>query len=158
MKQVMVALVVLLVAVVGCTSTGSSSTSPDLLSDEMSRPTYEADGRVYSVTDCPLAENLISGGYAAADGLPKKGQTDKARVESLLAEAQSYYVGSSGIVAVTLIRRNGEVWAGPGNGDYTVETVEDYQYELLLGPDTPCPTAPTSWGGIPLLYNRASGS
>jgi hypothetical protein len=61
-------------------------------------------------------------------------------------------------VAVTVIRRNGEVWDGPGNGDYTVEAVEDYQYEVLLGPDSPCPTVPSSWNGIPLLYNRAKGS
>lgn len=146
-----IAVVLLLAAVVGCTDTGSSS-------DGMGRPTYEADGRVYSVTDCPLAENLISGGYDAADGLPKKGQTDKERVEALLADAQSYYVGQSGVVAVTVVRRHGEVWDGPGNGDYTVEAAEDYQYEVLLSPDSPCPTAPESWNGIPLLYNRVNGT
>ena len=146
--------VLLLVTITACTSTASSPALPET-SDDARRPTYSSDGRVYSVTDCPAAANLISGGNDTADALPKKGQTDRERVESRLAEAENALVGTSGIVAITVIHRDGEVWDGPGNGVYTVEAAKDYQYELLLGPDGSCPNSPRSWHGIPLLYNRA---
>ncbi len=145
MKRPLLGLVLLLAT--ACASTGNS--------DGMERPTYEADGRVYSVTDCPSAPNLIIGGYDAADGLPKKGQTDQNRVEALLPDAQEFY-SEPKVVAVSVIRRNGEVWNGPGDGDYTVEKVDDYQYEILLAPDGRCPPSPRSFNGIPLLYNRVS--
>ena len=144
----------LLIAITACTSAGAPATLPEPL-DVSTRPTFSTDGRVYSVTDCPAAANLISGGVDAADALPKKGQTDRDRVESLLGEADAALVGTSGIVAIAMMRRNGEVWDGPGNGVYTVEATEDYQFEVLLGPDAACPNAPVSWNGIPLLYNRA---
>ncbi|MBT8208265.1 MAG: hypothetical protein HKN07_03875 [Acidimicrobiia bacterium] len=149
--------VLLLVVVTACSS-GSSAAVERESPDTSSRPTFTSAGRVYSVTNCPSAANLISGGRDAADALPKKGQTDRGRVESLLADAKSALVGTSGIVALRVIPRNGEVWDGPGNGNYTVEAAEDYQYEVLLGPDGSCPNSPVLWNGIPLLYNRAPSS
>lgn len=58
-------------------------------------------------------------------------------------------------ILLLMIHRNGEVWDGPGNGVYTVEAAQDYQYELLLGPDGSWPNSLRSWNGIPLFYNRA---
>ncbi len=136
---------VLVLALAGCGTNSSSSTFT------------LADGTVYSVTDCPSARNLLIGGYDAADGLPVKGQTDQARVEAELEAVQARFVGSNGVVAVNVIPRNGEVWYRLADGDYAVELVEDYQYEILFGPDGVCPTAPYSISGVPVLYNRADG-
>lgn len=153
-RRMMIGRFVLLVTLAACTSATSPTTQTES-SEVATRPTFSSGGLVYSVTDCPAAPNLISGGDEAADALPKKGQTDRGRVESLFAEAESALVGSFDIVAVTMIHRDGEVWDGPGNGVYTVEAAKDYQYELLLGPDGSCPNSPRSWNEVPLLYNRA---
>ena len=125
--------------------------------DDSSATFTLADGRVYSVADCPSAANLLIGGYDAVDGLPVKGQTDQARVEAVVETGRDDLVGSNGVVAVNVIPRNGEVWYRLPDGDYAVELVEDFQYEVVLGPDGVCPTAPYSVNGVPVLYSRADG-
>ncbi len=139
--------------------TALSCTSTDTPLAEMERSTYLTDdGRIYFETDCPGARSLIIGGYEAADGLPKKGQTDLERVESMLGDARAGFLIGPNAVEVNLIHRNGEVWDGPGNGVYTVERVDDHQYEILLSTSGTCPTNPVSWHGVPLLYNRTSST
>ena len=120
---------VLAVIVVGCTSSAS-------LPVGMQRPAYEADGLVYFVTDCPGAASLIRGsGQVAGPALPRKGLTDRERVEALLPVIRAAYPDA---VEVNMIFRNGEVWTGPFVGagtahpDYIVEAVADYQYELMF--------------------------
>lgn len=123
-----------------------------------SLPTYTlADGRVYSVTACPMAANLLIGGQDAADALPMKGQTEKVRVESMLDDIRARFVGQTDVVAVNVVPRNGEVWFQPSSGDYVVELVDDFQYEFFLGPDGVCPTRPYSINGVPVLYSRVGG-
>ncbi|MDJ0952716.1 MAG: hypothetical protein QNJ81_03455 [Acidimicrobiia bacterium] len=116
-----------------------------------------ADGRVYSETDCPSSANPLIGGHDAADGLPVKGQTDRARVEAELEAVRDHLVGANGVVDVNVVPRSGEVWYRLPDGDYAVELVEDFQYEATLGPEGVCPTAPYSANGVPVLYNRADG-
>ena len=147
-RRLTLGVVVLLVAI-GCTTADSPP-------EEMERATYEVDGRVYFVTDCPSTTNLISGGRDWVGPRPKKGLTDLERVELLLPDARTAL--SPNALEVNLIYRNGEVWDGPSSGDRRVETVEDYQYEVVLAPDGVCPNSPQSWHGIPLLYTRASST
>lgn len=144
---------VLVFVVVGCTSANS-------VPAETVRPTYEVSGLVYFATDCPRAANLVSaGGQVAGAPLPRKGLTDLDRVEALLSDARIAILPNA--LEVNLIVRHGEVWDGPFSGAgtphprYTVEAVEDYQYEVVLAPDGICPNHPVSWHGIPLLFNRA---
>jgi hypothetical protein len=121
-----------------------------------SLPTYTlADGLVYSATDCPAAPNLLIGGYDAADALPVKGQTDRARVEEMLGDIRERFVGPTDVVAVNVVPRNGEVWFWLDDGGYAVELVEDFQYEFVLSLDGSCPSAPYSINGVPVLYNRS---
>ena len=144
-----IALLLVAFAVAGC--------QVDAGSDEVveSSAYTHADGRVFSATDCPAAANLLVGGYDAADALPMKGQTDRARVEALLGSAQEHFVGSNHVTTVNLVERNGEVWFRLASGDYAVEQAADYQYEVVIGTNGVCPPAPTSWNDIPLLYNHA---
>jgi hypothetical protein len=66
------------------------------------------------------------------------------------------FVGSSDVVAVNVIPRNGEVWYRLDDGSYGVEIADDFQIEILLGPDGVCPSSPNSINGIPVVYNRAA--
>lgn len=135
--------IVLALTITGCGTSSESS------------PTYTlADGRVYSVTDCPVARNLLIGGYDAADGLPVKGQTDRARVEEMLSDIRERFIGSTDVVEINVTPRNGEVWYRLDDGDYAVESAEDFQYEFILSSDGSCPSAPNSINGVPVLYNR----
>ncbi len=115
----------------------------------------DESGRVWMATDCPAADILISGGEDAADGLPKKGQTDQDRVQFLVTEYGDYFLDQSGVAAVNVTPRNGEVWAGPGDGDFTVVEVEDFMVEVLIEDEQHCPSTPSSWNGIPVAYNLA---
>lgn len=112
---------------------------------------------MYSVTDCPVAQNLLIGGYDAAGALPVKGQTDRARVEDMLEDIRERFARSTDVVAVNVVPRNGEVWYRLDDGDYAVELVEDFQYEFILSPDGSCPSSPSSINGVPVLYNRSDG-
>jgi hypothetical protein len=125
--------------------------------DDSSATFTLANGSVYSVTDCPSAGNLLIGGYGAADALPAKGQTDRARVEAEFEAVRDQFVGSNDVVEVNVIPRNGEVWYPLADGGHAVELVEDFQYEVILGPDGVCPSAPYSVSGVPVLYNRVDG-
>ena len=143
--------VVLAVVIVGCSSTASPP-------EDMGRPTYEVDGLVYFVTDCPETVSLVrGGGEIIGPPLPRKGLTDRERVESLLPVIRAAYPET---VEVNMILRNGEVWdgafvgAGTPHPEYSVEAVADFQYELILSADAACPTHAVSWHGIPLLFNR----
>lgn len=143
--------------VIAAMTLGSTDGAP---ADEQvsSLPTYTlADGRVYSVTACPAAANLLVGGHDAADGLPSKGQTERARVESMVEDIRARFVGPTDVVAVNVVPRNGEVWFQPNSGDYVVELVSDFQYEFVLSPDGECPSSPYSINGVPVLYSRAGG-
>jgi hypothetical protein len=143
--------VVLAIMIVGCSSTASPPADTE-------RPTYEVDGLVYFVTDCPETASLVRGGEDLGPALPRKGLTDQERVESLLPVIRAAYPEA---VEVNMIFRNGEVWAGAFVGagtphpEYAVESVADFQYELILTADAACPNHPVSWHGIPLLFNRA---
>ncbi|MCP4306947.1 MAG: hypothetical protein GY788_19130, partial [bacterium] len=93
-------------------------------------------------------------GTDIGDGLPKKGQTDKERVDTILAETKDDLIDTFEAIDATVIPRNGQVWDGPGNGTYTIQDVPDYQIRVTLGPDAPCPQAPQSWNGIPVVFFR----
>jgi hypothetical protein len=124
--------------------------------DATSQPTYTlADGRAYSATDCPVAANLLIGGDDAKDGLPRRGQTDRTRVEEMLNDVRDRFIGPTDVVEVRVIPRNGEVWYRLDNGDVVVEQVEDYQFEFILSADGSCPPSPYSINGVPVLYSRS---
>jgi len=55
-------------------------------------------------------------------------------------------------VDVRVVPRNGQVWTGPGNGDYEVVDAQDFQIEVILNDDANCPAAPYFWNGIPVLF------
>ncbi len=122
---------------------------------ESTAPTA-ADERVYSVTDCPSAENVLVGGLDAVDALPERGQTDRGRVEAQFEAVRVRFVGSSDVVAVNVIPRKGEVWYRFDDGSYGVETADDFQIEILLSPEGVCPSSPNSINGIPVVYNRVA--
>ncbi len=129
----------------GCDPT-STPVSPQTLA------TYNIGDTVWIRTDCPIANGVLrsSGG----DGLPRKGQTDKQRVDTVLADGKEALTESFGAVDVRVIPRNGQVWDGPGDGVYTIENAPDYQIRVTLGPNSPCPSSPYSWNGIPVLFFR----
>jgi hypothetical protein len=135
--------IVVALAVAGCS--GSQTASTFTL----------ADGTVYTDTDCHAADQLLIGGYDASDGLPVRGETDQARVEAEYAAVREHLITKTGVVAVNVVPRNGEVWFRLADGDYAVELVEDFQYEVVLDADGVCPTAPNSVNGVPVIYNRA---
>jgi len=114
--------------------------------------TYVVGGNVWIRTDCPAADDILRSDIG--DGLPEKGQTDKERVETLLVGGKDALLESVGGLAAEAIPRRGQVWAGPGDGDYTIEEADDYQIRVTQKPDAPCPAAPYSWNGIPVLFFR----
>ncbi len=114
--------------------------------------TYNVGDTVWIGTDCPIANGVLRAN--GGDALPKKGQTDKQRVDAVLAEGKDALIESLGAVDARVIPRNGQVWDGPGDGVYTIEDVPDYQVRVTLGPDAPCPSGPYSWNGIPVLFFR----
>jgi len=114
--------------------------------------TYAVGDTVRIRTDCSIADQTLRS--KSGDSLPKKGQTAKERVDGLLADAVVVFVDAFGALDVRVIPRNGQVWDGPGRGVYTVEDAVDYQFKVTLGPDSPCPAAPYSWNGIPVVFFR----
>jgi hypothetical protein len=111
----------------------------DVTFDTFTRP----DGSVWTETDCPSADQLISGG--SPDGLPAKGQTDRAIVEASVANNNRAVV----------VPRNGEVWTEAEDGTVTVEAVEDFMILTTITDPSECPAAPVSSNGVPVIYQLA---
>lgn len=133
----------------------SASASQAWTSTTLSSAVAPADDRIYALGDCPAAAHLLIGGHNYADGLPQRGQTERARVEGMIDDVTREYVDSStGVVDVRAIPRNGEVWYRLNDGAYAVELAEDYQFEFVLSENAPCPTAPMSVDGVPVLHTR----
>jgi len=114
--------------------------------------TYAVGNTVFIDTDCPSANPILRSDIG--DGLPKKGQTEHERVERVLAENKDDLIDTFGAIDAIVVPRNGQVWEGPGNGDYTIEDATDYQVMVTLGPDSVCPSGPYSWNGIPVVFFR----
>ena len=114
--------------------------------------TYTNAGNVMVRTDCPGADEMLRS--PIGDGLPKKGQTDKQRVETVLAATGDDLVDRFGAIATDVVPRGGQVWSGPTDGEYTIEEATGYMIRVTLGTDLPCPAAPYSWEGIPVVFFR----
>ncbi len=114
--------------------------------------TYAIGETVLIKTDCPVADQILRSDIG--DGLPKNGQTDKDRVDEVFAKTSQDLVDTYGAVEAQVVPRNGQVWDDPGNGTYPIQDVPDYQIRVTLGPEAPCPQAPQSWNGIPLVFFR----
>ncbi len=131
---------------------GGHFTGSDTYEASETLTTYAIGETVLIKTDCPVADEILRSDIG--DGLPKKGQTDKDRVDAVFAETKNDLIDTFDAIDARVIPRNGQVWDGPGNGTYTIEDVPDYQIRVTLGPDAPCPQAPQSWNGIPVVFFR----
>ena len=106
-----------------CTSSSSSDPSigqpdattvpTDLATTPPSAPfeTYLVGDNLYIRSGCPAADPMLRGG---ADGLPKEGQTERARVADLVEEHRLSLLAEFEAVDVRVVPRNGQVWTGPG--------------------------------------------
>ncbi len=131
---------------------GGHFTRSDTSDTSETLTTYAIGETVLIETDCPVADEILRSDIG--DGLPRKGQTDKERVDEVLAETKDDLIDTFEAIDAKVIPRNGQVWDGPGNGTYTIEDVPDYQIRVTLGPEAPCPQAPQSWNGIPVVFFR----
>ncbi len=131
---------------------GGHFTGSDTNETSETPTTYAIGETVLIQTDCPIADEILRSDIG--DGLPKKGQTDKERVDTIFAETKDDLIDTFEAIDARVIPRNGQVWDGPGNGTYTIQDVPDYQIRVTLGPDAPCPQAPQSWNGIPVVFFR----
>lgn len=145
----MVPLVIALAVVLGTTGC-TKATAPDTSSIF---ETYASGGNVLIRTDCPGADDVLRS--PLGDGLPRKGQTEKQRVETVLAATGDDLVNTFGAIATDVVPRSGQVWSGPKDGEYTIEEAADYMIGVTLETDAPCPAAPYSWEGIPVVFFRA---
>jgi hypothetical protein len=134
----------------GCTDKADVTTTQPETAAPL--PTYQIGDHVLVATDCPAADPLLRS--SIGDGLPRKGQTDRERVERILEGTRDDLIATFGATDIIMVPRNGQVWAGPGNGDYTIEDALDYQLRVTLGPESPCPQAPFLWEGIPVEFVR----
>ena len=136
---------------VGQSSPPVVSANPTTTAPATPFETYSVGDNLYIRTDCPAADPILRGG---ADGLPREGQTARERVATLVANHRSSLLASFNAVEVVIVPRNGQVWTGPGNGEYRIVDAEDYQIELIIAAEVDCPDAPYFWNGIPVLFTR----
>lgn len=152
-----VALIIVVAALLGPGSgvvppVASTSTFPDTTTTTVlvsPFPTYVENGITWNRGECPGADSALRGG---ADGLPKLGQTDEARVREVATESGLDLEKEFGALYYRVVPRGGQVWERKDDGSVEVVEVADYQIELVLPDASGCPSTPYSWNGIPIVF------
>lgn len=121
------------------------------------RAYQDEEGRRWYGTDCPAADILVTGGIESADGLPRAGETTRARVDGRFQVSGGELI-TPGTLGIEVVPRLGEVWDYDEDGGVVVfESGDDYLIKVLVDSSFPCPDAPHFWNGIPVAYVRGEG-
>lgn len=118
---------------------------------EIEFETYQLGEVTKIATHCAVADPVLAG--ASADALPQLIQTQPDRVRNVLQESRAELLAAFEAVDAQVAPRNGEVWSGPA-GAATIRQTDDLLIVVELNGDALCPTAPTSWNGVPLAFFR----
>jgi hypothetical protein len=139
-----------------CATESPPSTNPNFqtYTDEL--------GRLWYATSCPGADVLVSGGVAAADGLPQASQTLLEKVETYVVAARAqgltnddeYLLDRTGVTNLDIVPRNGEVWDLDENGNVIVTQQPDYMIMATVDARFECPSTPSAYNGVPVAYVR----
>lgn len=99
-------------------------------------------------THCAAADPVLRA--RSGEGLPRRGDTDRDRVERVLAQTRSELLAAHDGVDAAVVERNGQVvdQASP------VSAADDYQILVTISGDALCPLAPVLWSGVPVLFFR----
>lgn len=109
---------------------------------------------VFVESSCPRSAPMLSGG--SGDGLPPARATEADSVSAVLESERDELMWRWDAVDVRMIPRRGEVWTGPGDGDFEMVADDGHMIEIVVPDTTRCPGSPQRLGSTPLLFNVAA--